>query len=371
MSLDEKLRAWAEEERSAPAPSRERTAALISAAEQRAPRRPWLLPVLALAALALLLVYAARSPAPAPEAPPLAEAPAQPPPPVEAPAPSPYLAEGAQDLGADRVTVGEGARVRLLDAAPAHTLLSLEAGALEAQVSPRAPGQSFVVRAAEHEVRVVGTRFSVRADPLRVEVQEGVVEVIGAQTWRLEAGDRFEGGALIRAARTPSPSPPPALSELRAQVLAGELDPARAGLQQRLSQDTTEVAAWKLLAQLERKAGDPAAAVAAWRAVIRVGPEAEAQRARFEAARLLEGQPAEAEALLRDFLRSPDPLAPEARLRLAEALLAQRRGAEAEAELERLISEHPGDPAASRARSTLQQIRTQGETSEGAEGMER
>ncbi|MCB9798041.1 MAG: tetratricopeptide repeat protein, partial [Alphaproteobacteria bacterium] len=162
-------------------------------------------------------------------------------------------------------------------------------------------------------------------------------------------------------AAPPAPPPLPSVEELRAALLAGQLDQAREGLERRLARAPGEVDAWTLLAQAERKAGRTAEAVRAWREVIARGAPAEAQRARFEAARLLEAQPAEAEPLLRAFLQTPDPLAAEARLRLGKAILAQGRRDEAAQTLEVLVSEHPGSASARAARALLEEIRSEGE----------
>ncbi|MCB9764521.1 MAG: tetratricopeptide repeat protein [Alphaproteobacteria bacterium] len=350
MNLDQRLRDWAEQERSAPPPSAEATAALVNAARRRRFMRRAALatPVLAMAAAALLTLTL-PDPETASPLPPAPVASKVSPPALE------WLPEGPQNIGADLIDVAPGALARV-EAEGGHTRVLLEAGTVDLQVAPRDPGADFTVAAGDHAVRVVGTRFSVTREPFAVAVTEGIVEVIGAQTWRLEAGDRFESGARIRP-EPPAPAPePPAVEALRARLLAGELDAAREGLAWRLRLHPREVESWTLLAQLERKAGAPAAAVAAWRQVIRHGQPAEAQRARFEAASLSEGQPAEAEALLRAFLEQPDPLAAEARLRLARALIAQNRTSEALNELDALIAAHPGSAPARSARALREEI---------------
>ncbi|MEQ1565171.1 MAG: tetratricopeptide repeat protein, partial [Myxococcota bacterium] len=155
-----------------------------------------------------------------------------------------------------------------------------------------------------------------------------------------------------RPARTGRPPPPPALPEveaLRQQVLGGDRQGARAGLHQRLAARPGDADAWTLLAQLEARDGRPDDAVAAWREVIARGSPAAAQRARFEAAVLLERRPAEVIPLLEVFLASPDPLAAEAGLRLGRARLAVGDREGAVRALEQVAREHPGTGPAAEA----------------------
>ncbi|MEQ1502872.1 MAG: tetratricopeptide repeat protein, partial [Myxococcota bacterium] len=154
-------------------------------------------------------------------------------------------------------------------------------------------------------------------------------------------------------ARAPGKPVAPELGALRRQLLGGDPDGARDGLRLRLDRDPADVGAWTLLAQLEARTGRTAASVAAWREVIARGTAAEAQRARFEAAVVAEGDPAAAIPLLEQFLATPDPLAAEATVRLGRARRATGDESGARAAFEAVIRDHPGSAAADAARTAL------------------
>jgi hypothetical protein len=97
-----------------------------------------------------------------------------------------------------RLVLEPKARARMrLD--PNHTELALNAGKLVASVRHR-EGASWSIMAGPYEVRVVGTRFSVRWDQasqtLNVEVSEGLVRVsggdLGARAVELASGQQLE-----------------------------------------------------------------------------------------------------------------------------------------------------------------------------------
>jgi TolA-binding protein len=120
---------------------------------------------------------------------------------------------------ASTVELGAGSRVARTDpgpaAAPDDVSIRLEAGQARFEVQPREHG-TFVVRAGSVEVRVVGTRFTVRrlgADGAEVDVEEGVVEVRapGVAMRTLRAGERWSSGARP-AARPAAAGPAPAES---------------------------------------------------------------------------------------------------------------------------------------------------------------
>lgn len=257
-----------------------------------------------------------------------------------APEPAPRLGPGDHTL--------DGAELRLAADSSATVLreegatgVVLDAGAVTAVVAPRPAASPFVVATEGYRVVVVGTQFTVTRSPFEVVVVEGRVEVVGEEVWSVGAGERFADGRvhpreLLIAVK------PPTLGPVRAKVLSGDLDGAREQLEGWLGRTPDDAQAWALLAQVEGKAGRVSEAVQAWRGVIAHGSPGEAQRARFEAARLPGVEPGVAEELLRGFLETPDPLAADARLRLARVLLAQGRVEEAKAEAERVVAGHPG-----------------------------
>lgn len=338
---DRELQEWGASRRM-PDPSPAEAARLVARARNSRWRWvPWLLlPVVpagmvAVAAAVVLAIVLWRGPVPG----------ALPPAPEIAEIAPPVLGTGTHALGADEIEVA-GAVVARREAL--RTILDLQEGAVTVHAAKRAPGEQLVVVSEEWSVAVVGTRFTVVRDPFSVVVAEGVVTVgRGEEQWTLRAGDRFERGRPVRPA-----APPPELSELRRQLLAGDSEGARAGLGKRLSHDPGDTAAWTLLGQLEARAGRRDEAVAAWHQVIARGAPAEAQRGRFEAAVLLEDRPSEVVPLLRAFLTTPDPLSAEARLRLGRAELAVGDPA-ARQTLEQLVRSHPGTGPAEIARGLL------------------
>ncbi len=78
-----------------------------------------------------------------------------------------------------RVVLDTDSRIRLADASLTSVLIEVERGGITIDATHR-DGRSFVVLAAGHEVRVVGTRFSVRlrAADVAVAVERGEVRVV-------------------------------------------------------------------------------------------------------------------------------------------------------------------------------------------------
>jgi hypothetical protein len=343
------------EQTTCPAPTQVEAQALVARARRRASPRSvaplWGMLAVA-AAAALFVLWPVQQPEP--QVRPLAQVPPQAPQVVDAPSEVPalvVLSEGLHPMGSDEVQVGERSRVAVLSGPDEpDTRLEIEQGSAHFQVGKRADGASFTVVAAEHQVRVIGTRFEVVREPFSVEVRSGIVEVIrGAQRWTLKRGDRFAEGRVHSAAEPELSS----LDDLRALVLGGALEQARLGLSARIAQDAADVPAQILMAQLQAKRGDRAEAVKHWEQVIRRGKDGQAHRAHYEAAVLLLDKPAAAEPHLRAFLATPGPLAADARLRLGRVLLAQGKRTEGAQELERLILAHPGSTPARVARELL------------------
>jgi len=157
----------------------------------------------------------------------------------------------------------------------------------------------------------------------------------------------------------PPPVAGPDLASLRAQLARGGANEVIAVLEEHLEKAPQSGKAWRLLATARRKAGDLPGAVSAYRQVVEFGSAAEAARARYEAARLLQGLPGghdEALALFEALLATPAALPglqPEIRLHLSRSLRATGRGAEAEAMLQELIARWPATAAAEVARGEL------------------
>lgn len=319
-------------------------------------------------------------------------------------------------IGVDVVGLGEESTVRIEQARGAVTRLALDTGTLVADVQPREkPGGCFEVVVGPHVISVLGTRFLVErrvAGGLRVVVRDGVVRASGpGGETRVEAGYRLDidehgvarlepvepsierlskllsavpetivesappptsGGGGLPGSPPPPPQTsfrgqdgpppdeqPPTLEELRQRLLDGDLEDTLADLDARLAEDPDDADAWALLAAARRKAGDRNGAVGAWREVIARGDGAAANRARYEAALQLQQLPGghpEAIGLLQDLLVSPEgvePLVAEARLHLAESLIAEERQEEAWPLLEEVTRSYPGTGPALSARELL------------------
>lgn len=123
-----------------------------------------------------------------------------------------------------RLTLADGSRV-VVDAhsvlkivqRPREVEIALEAGGVDCDVT-HDPGRRFSVVAAGFSVRVIGTRFSVRASGrpatgVSVKVSQGRVEVTrGDERALVSAGESFERGWSTESSPKPSAAPvePPA-----------------------------------------------------------------------------------------------------------------------------------------------------------------
>ncbi|MBX2798892.1 MAG: tetratricopeptide repeat protein [Myxococcales bacterium] len=332
------LRAWAAE-RQRPRPTAQEAGALVARAERR---RWWrrgrfglvvLLPV----AAALLSWVLLRSPGVQPVATPVAA-----------------WTAGTHEVDGDQIEISEGGRVQR--ASP--TELVLQRGEVRVTARPRPADDALAVVVGERRVEVVGTLFTVTAEPFGVVVTEGVVVVTDPPHRAvLRAGERYPAVADVAPAApvdvpAPAPSAVPELDGLRRAMVRGDRALALQGLLQRVAADDADADSWVLIAQVHAAEGRQIDALAAWRNVIVHGRARQVQRARFESAVLLEAQPDQVVPLLQAFLRDPGPLEPEALLRLG---LAQRAlGDEAATDtLQTLIRTHPGTDAAVRARTVL------------------
>jgi transmembrane sensor len=216
--------------------------------------------------------------------------------------------------------------------------------------------RAFVVEAADVEVRVVGTIFTVALadDPPRVTVavERGLVAVVqGEREARLRAGDRLS--LELDATATPDASAtandvvvveageptsrPSRPSGPSVDALLADADAARAG------GDLARAAA--ALSELVRRHGsDPRA----YSAYFQLG-KVERARGRHAAA---------AAAFVRCWKRSPrGPLAEDARAEAAESWHAAGREAEARAAAEGYLARHPGGTHHARMQSLLASLR--------------
>lgn len=187
---------------------------------------------------------------------------------------------------------------------PSAVRLQLSRGELRCDVTHR-DGRSFTVQAADVEVRVVGTRFTVKATPapeatrVEVSVQQGLVEIRSARqpglVTRIGAGQTFSQAAEA----TPVPA---------AAAVASERAPASESPKREVSKPVVTPASGPSARELfekageHRRAGDAAAAARAYEELLRAHPsDARVGLAAFELGRLRMdrlGDPAGAIALL-------------------------------------------------------------------------
>lgn len=160
--------------------------------------------------------------------------------PADAPAPMAGAAFESVE-GAELVKLPDGSELRLSHGAAVRVAawtrsrveLTLERGELTADV-PHLEGRSFITAAGAYQVRVIGTRFSVRHDPASgqtsVTVLRGRVEVARAdapdEPRAISAGETWQADPGPRAAAAPPAPPPSPSAEASAAVTAG--DPAAA-----------------------------------------------------------------------------------------------------------------------------------------------
>ncbi len=318
-------------------------------------------------------------------------------------------------LGRDRFGLSAGSRVRVVKVSATLTRLSVETGRIAVEVDPRRGSGAFEVEAGEVLVRVVGTRFFVSREEGRrfVAVAHGTVIVRqGRSEWTLNAGQQLplEGptptvtqlsgavadeldatlqGSVIDAGRSgplPTAQQPPvepkpheapgtddvepdpvapalaprvpnasSLAQWRKWVVEGRYDDADEALGKHLKKHPLDVEALSLFSTLQRKRQDFAGAVTTSRKIIATGDAASANRARFQAASLLQdqlGDAAGAARLLEAYVKQGKPFKPleaAAMVRLGRALKSLGRAPEATKWLERVVSGYPNTPEATEA----------------------
>jgi transmembrane sensor len=138
-----------------------------------------------------------------------------------------------------RLELGASTRLGVNELANGSVALVLERGVVVADVAPR-KDRAFKIRAAGHEVRVVGTRFEVRIDQerLSVSVERGRVEVAadgsGAVVRLLGAGESWSTklpSSAVAAAPHAAPSgatPSAPEATVASDTPAAEVDPVPA-----------------------------------------------------------------------------------------------------------------------------------------------
>jgi hypothetical protein len=115
-------------------------------------------------------------------------------------------AEGRFNDGS-RVELAKGSALALAAESPQEMRIDLSHGVATFEVARR-PSRRFIVRAANVEVRVVGTRFTVNRDGEHVEVavERGIVEVQSGDTvTRLGAGQQWSTHEVASATEALSP----------------------------------------------------------------------------------------------------------------------------------------------------------------------
>jgi TolA-binding protein len=201
------------------------------------------------------------------------------------------------------VTLGDGSSVKLASQSEVQVQgsrasaisLSLVRGELACDVTHR-EGRRFTVVAGDVEVRVVGTRFSVKrtlmpAGRVEVSVARGVVEVRSARqpgvVARVAAGQDWSENAepaasSTTAATTPAPAPPAAEGDAH-----GLLPPKHEAAAVASAAPTPSARELFEKAGESRRAGDAAAAARAYEELLRTHPsDARASLAAFELGRL-------------------------------------------------------------------------------------
>lgn len=307
---------------------------------------------------------------------------------------------GIVSIGEDRVGVSAKSRVRIERHDRQKVKLQLERGSVAARVKHREPGQSFVVASGPFEVTVVGTQFRVTKlnEGLRVEVAEGHVRVSAAektydvlrgQSLELDAAGARPGGfAETELAEFAPPAPavetvdagePEAAEEeeepsrpsqkvsaatvqqWRRAALDGKCGALLPVLKQSAQQHPRQAEVWSALADCQRLLGNDREAATAYRHVVSVAGSEDGDRSRMLLASLLleklNDAPGAAE-VLRGYLKHKQVPALEAaaRMKLAKALLAQGKKAQARAELQRVVKALPDSAPALEALELLKRL---------------
>ncbi len=314
------------------------------------------------------------------------------------------------EVGDDIFGLSGGTHIEIERADALETRVKLVAGDIAVDADPAKNRRTLVVEAASYLVRVVGTRFIVSLtspSKLRVSVSAGTVKVLGPEGFKetihkgvtaaisstnqidsrpmsdaeahnidelLEIRSVSEAPAEpvqrkdkgeIETASDKLGGPQSTKSRLRRHgkrtkrelslwsdwILRGEYDRAGVALEEYLKNSRGDAESWTLLADCRRKQGKWRESVEAYREVIKTGGARAANRARFNAAILLQdrlGNHGAAARQLRAFLSEKDrsrTLEAEAMVRLARSHLHMGEDAQARQLLERVQAQYRGTSA--------------------------
>jgi tetratricopeptide (TPR) repeat protein len=150
------------------------------------------------------------------------------------------------------------------------------------------------------------------------------------------------------------------LERWRAWVIEGRLDEARSAVRAHLDAHPADAEAWSLLADCERKRGSWKEAVAAYDELVALSKGAQANRARFKAAQILQDQLGDhrrAAELLERFVEGADRggvLTAKAQVRLARSLAALGQEDRARAQLLQVIANAADSETVATARQMLE-----------------
>ncbi|MCP4677367.1 MAG: tetratricopeptide repeat protein [Deltaproteobacteria bacterium] len=326
-------------------------------------------------------------------------------------------------IGKEKLVLIEQSRIRIIDARLDTVRVLLEQGTIGCAVSKRSDLNQFIVEVGQVSVRVVGTRFLVTRseDIIRVAVDEGRVEVDipDRQVARVSGGTALEiapdGDAhaialgnratemfamlrdqerkedddgytepALEEHKTQSPQKDDAsirsdvdkrskrsrvatgavrsannVATWRKWIIEGHCEKAERAINIYLEKVPRDRAAWSLLADCKRKAGNWSEAVAAYRRVVDFAPAAEANMARFRAGVLMQerqNKHKEAVRMFEAYLKvsaADNPLRADAMVRLGTSYLALGRTKNARDLLEQVITHYPGTPVSARAKRLL------------------
>lgn len=257
-----------------------------------------------------------------------------------------HLESGADEVRVElrdgtRIALDPQSRLELASQGTRRVALAVERGTASFDV-PHVEGRSFVVRARDVEVHVVGTRFSVSSlddsDDVVVAVTEGVVEVRrpGAEPRRVSAGEELR---IDRAA----PDAPEPDDEAAAEA-EPEAEPETRSRRPRPRPTPADL--WARATEA-RRAGDPREAADAYEAFLRLAPrDSQAALAAFELGRLrldrLGDVPGAIEALRRALSTAPNaPFAEDAQARLVDAYARAGRAEACAAARDRYLARYP------------------------------